>query len=166
MSALPHIVFYILSGLLIASSVCVVTLRSVFHSALALMAALSLVAGLFFLQGADFLGAAQILVYVGGILVIMLFVVMLSHQPRDLQQRQTNDQWIAGLFFALTIAISLVKSFKVFIDTVPPAGELLPTTASLGRLLLGEMALPFEAVSLILLAALVGAVVFGQEKGL
>lgn len=164
MSALPNIIFYAFSALLILSAVFVVTLRSVFHSAIALLAALVFVAGLFFLQGADFLGAAQILVYVGGILVIMLFMIMLSHQPKDLQQRQTNDQWIAGIFLALTIAISLVRSFRVFVNTLPGPAELTPTSASLGRLLLNEMALPFEAVSLILLAALVGAVVFGQEK--
>ncbi|OGR93329.1 MAG: hypothetical protein A2992_05935 [Elusimicrobia bacterium RIFCSPLOWO2_01_FULL_59_12] len=162
--SLSSLVFYAFSAMLVVTAVGVVTLRNVFYSAVSLVAALTIVAGLFVLLGADFLGAAQVLVYVGGILIIMLFVIMLSQQPRDLLQRQTNDQWIAGLFFALTIGVSLVRAFTYFVSQTPPDGDIAPTSASLGRLLLGEMLLPFEAVSLILLAALVGAVVFGQEK--
>jgi NADH-quinone oxidoreductase subunit J len=164
MSHLPDIIFYGLSAALVIASIGVVTFRNVFYSAISLVAALSFVAGLFVQLGADFLGAAQILVYVGGILVIMLFVVMLSHQAKDLLQTQVNSQWLAGLFLSLAIAICLVRAFKYFVGHMPGAAELQPTSASIGRLLLGDMLLPFEAVSLVLLAALVGAVVFGQEK--
>jgi NADH:ubiquinone oxidoreductase subunit 6 (subunit J) len=164
MEHLPGMVFYAFAGLLILSAVAVVTLRNVFYSAIALIASLTIVAGFFFLVGADFLGAAQVLVYVGGIMIIMLFVIMLSQQPRDELQRQTNDQWVAGLLFSLVIAISLVRGFRVFIQEAPTSNQLVPTSAPLGRLLLGGMVLPFEAVSLILLAALVGAVIFGQDR--
>ena len=164
MSHLPSLVFYALSAALIVTAIGVVTLRSVFYSAVSLVAALTAVAGLFFLFGADFLGAAQVLVYVGGIMIIMLFVIMLSQQPRDTLQRQTNDQWFRALCLSLVIGISLVHGFRWFIGQAASPGEMVPTSASLGRLLLGEMLLPFEAVSLILLAALVGAVLFGQDK--
>jgi NADH-quinone oxidoreductase subunit J len=164
MSHLPDIVFYGLSALLIGSAVAVVTVRNVFYSALGLVAALTFVAGLFVQMGADFLGAAQILVYVGGIVVIMLFVVMLSHQPKDLLQSQVNAQWLMGLFTASAMAASLLRTLKPFAEKASVAVEPTPTSASLGRLLLGEMLLPFEAVSLVLLAALVGAVVFGQDR--
>ena len=143
----------------------VVTARNIFYGAMALIAALTVVAGLFVLLGADFLAAAQVLVYVGGIMIIMLFVIMLSQQPRDKIQGQTVRGWelVAGIFGSLVIAASLARGFRVFAE--PIAGhEIVPTSASLGRLLLGEMLLPFEAVSLILLAALVGAVLFGQDK--
>ena len=102
--------------------------------------------------------------YVGGIMIIMLFVVMLSQQPRDQLQRQTNHQWVAGECLRLTIGISLVRAFKIFIDQGPSLAEMTPTSARLGSLLLGEMLLPFEVVSLVLLAALVGAVLFAQDK--
>ena len=164
MAMIPNIVFYALAALLILSAIAVVTLRNIFYSATALISTLTVVAGFFFLVGADFLGAAQVLVYVGGIMIIMLFVIMLSQQPRDRLQRQTNDQWVAGLLIALVIVISLVRAYRVFVPGAPRAGELVPTSASLGRLLLGGMALPFEAVSLVLLAALVGAVIFGQDR--
>ncbi len=164
MSHLPSLVFYALSAALILSAIGVVALRNVFLSAVALVAALTIVAGLFLLFGADFLGAAQVLVYVGGIMIIMLFVIMLSQQPSDALQRQTNDQWLAGGLIALTIALSLVRGFRAFLSQPVSAAEMTPTSASLGRLLLGDMVLPFEAVSLILLAALVGAVLFGQDR--
>jgi NADH-quinone oxidoreductase subunit J len=164
MSHLPSLVFYGLSAILVLSALAVVSVRSVFYSATALVIALTTVAGLFFLLGADFLGAAQILVYIGGIMIIMLFVIMLSQSPRDLLQRQTNDQWLAAIFFALTIGIALARGFRALAaQTVTPA-DLVPTSARLGRLLLGDMLLPFEAVSLVLLAALIGAVLFAQDK--
>jgi NADH:ubiquinone oxidoreductase subunit 6 (subunit J) len=164
MAHLPSLVFYALSAALILSSIAVVSIRNVFYSAVALVGALTLVAGLFLLFGADFLGAAQVLVYVGGIMIIMLFVIMLSQQPQDALRSQTNDQWVAGALIAAVVGISLVRAFRFFVSHVSAAREMVPTSASLGRLLLGDMLLPFEAVSLILLAALVGAVLFGQDK--
>jgi NAD(P)H-quinone oxidoreductase subunit 6 len=164
MSHLPSLVFYALSAALILTAIGVVTMRSVFYSAVSLVAALTVVAALFLLYGADFLGAAQVLVYVGGIMIIMLFVVMLSQRPHDSMERQTNDQWFRALCLALVIGISLVRGFRIFISQMVSTAEPMPTSAPLGRLLLGDMLLPFEAVSLILLAALVGAVLFGQDK--
>jgi len=164
MNHLPGIVFYGFSAALIVAAIGVVTVKNIFYSAVSLVAALTVVAGIFILFGADFLAAAQVLVYVGGIMIIMLFVVMLSQQPRDQLQRQTNDQWVAGLLFSLTIAISLVRAFRVFVTQEPSLAEMMPTSAKLGSLLLGDMLLPFEVVSLILLAALVGAVLFAQDK--
>jgi NADH-quinone oxidoreductase subunit J len=161
---LPTLIFAGMAALLIGLSLVVVTARSVFRGAIALTAALGVVAGLFALLGADFVAASQLLIYVGGIMIIMLFVVMLSQRPRDHLDRQTNDQWLWGGAFALAVTSALVLQFRalyrgVFATTVPE-----PTTASIGRLLLGDMLIPFEAVSLVLLAALVGAVYFGVKK--
>ena len=103
------IVFYGIAAVVVLTSLAVVTLKNIFYSAVALTAALTAVAGLFFLLGADFLGAAQILVYVGGIMIIMLFVIMLSHQVRDKLQPQTNEQWIWGFFASILIGTALIK---------------------------------------------------------
>jgi NADH:ubiquinone oxidoreductase subunit 6 (subunit J) len=162
MENIPTLVFYALAAALVLSAIAVVTLRSIFHSAVFLVAALSLVAGFFVLLGADFLAAAQVLVYVGGIMIIMLFVIMLSQQARDQIQRQTNDQWFWGLCAALAIAAGLERASRAWTGVGTPS-TMTPTSASLGRLLLGDMLLPFEAVSLILLAALIGAVLFGKD---
>jgi NADH-quinone oxidoreductase subunit J len=166
MSHLPSIVFWFLSAIFIATAICVVTLRSVFYSAVSLGAALTVMAGLFILFGADFLGVAQVLVYVGGVMIIMLFVIMLSPQTRDHLhlERQTRNQWLRGVLLALASCVSLIHGFRVFAGQSVAVREMLPTSAPLGRLLLGDMLLPFETVSLILLVALVGAVLFGQDK--
>lgn len=157
-------VFYAFAVLTIVFSLVVVTSRNVFHSAIALTVTLSMVAGLFALLGADFLAGAQVLVYVGGIMIIMLFVVMLSQQPADALKRQRNEQWFWALLFAIAIGAHLVQSFRKFFGPVTGNPGMVPTSSSIGRLLLGDMVIPFEAVSLVLLAALVGAVVFSQDR--
>jgi NADH-quinone oxidoreductase subunit J len=164
MTYLPNIAFYAMAVALIVTSLGVVTMRNVFYGAVFLGPALTVVAGLFILCGADFLGAAQLLVYVGGIMIIMLFVIMLSPQPRHPKVSQRNRQWLAGLIISAAMGGVLIKALDVFKGSLNPTGQLPPTTANLGRLLLGDMLLPFEVVSLILLSALVGAVLFGQDK--
>jgi len=158
------VVFGVMALLLIGLSLAVVTARSVFRSAIALTAALGVVAGIFALLGADFVAASQLLIYVGGIMIIMLFVIMLSQRPAAELDRQTNDQWLWAAFFALAVACGLVVQFRAVYRGVSSTTVSMPTTASIGRLLLGDMIVPFEAVSLVLLAALVGAVFFGLEK--
>ena len=155
--------FYALSSLLIVSAVLVVTQRNMFNAALWLAAALSLVAGLFVLLGADFLAAAQLLLYVGGVIVIIAFAVMLSSVQSAKLEHQTNAQWVPALFgcaglLALMVRIFLKSPFAA------EASPRLPTTAALGGLLLRDMALPFEAVSLALMASLLGAVLFSRKE--
>jgi len=161
---IPLVIFGAMAAGLIGLSLVVVTSRSVFRSAIALTAALGMVAGLFALMGADFVAAGQLLIYVGGIMIIMLFVIMLSQRPATKLDSQANDQWLWAALFALAVTCGLIVQFRsvyrgVFSTTIP-----VPTSASIGHLLLGEMVVPFEAVSLVLLAALVGAVYFGLGK--
>ncbi len=160
---LPTVVFALMAGLLIALALVVVTSRSVFRSAIALTGALGVVAGLFALMGADFVAAGQLLIYVGGIMIIMLFVIMLSQRPMAKADRQTNDQWLWGALFALAVTCGLIVQFRAVYRGIFSTTVSMPTTVSIGRLLLGDMVVPFEAVSLVLLAALVGAVYFGLD---
>ncbi len=161
---LPVIIFSCMSVLLIGLSIVVVVAKSVFRSAIALTAALGVVAGLFALLGADFVAAGQLLIYVGGIMIILLFVIMLSQRPADQIERQVNDQWLWGAFFALAISSALIIQFRTAFRGIVSTTEAMPTTAAVGRLLLGDMVVPFEAVSLVLLAALIGAIHFGKTK--
>jgi NADH:ubiquinone oxidoreductase subunit 6 (subunit J) len=160
---IPTLIFAFMAALLIGLSIIVVTSRSVFHSAIALTAALGVVAGLFALLGADFVAAGQLLIYVGGIMVIMLFVIMLSQKPAQNLDRQTNDQWLWGILFALAVTSGLIIQFRAVYRGVLFSTEASPTSAAIGRLLLGDMVIPFEAISLVLLAALVGAIYYGQD---
>jgi NADH:ubiquinone oxidoreductase subunit 6 (subunit J) len=161
---LPSIVFYVLAAALVLSAIAVVVLPSIFYSAVALGAGLTVMAGIFVLFGADFLGVAQILVYVGGVMIIMLFVIMLSPQTRDNFQKHSLNQSLRGILLALASAVSLLQGFQVFAGMGDSVRDMVPTSAGLGRLLLGDLLLPFEAISLILLVALVGAALFGQDK--
>lgn len=163
-NTLVSIVFYGLAALCVIFAIAAVTVRNIFRAALALTASLSLVAGIFVLLGADFLAAAQILVYVGGIMILMLFVVMLSQQPLDSVQKQTNNQWFWAALFAFCIGGALVFRLKSAYSAVVEGGARVATSASIGQLLLGDMIVPFETVSLVLLAALVGAVLFGSSS--
>src|ERR1041385_7569757 len=101
---IPTLVFGAMSASLIVLSLVVVTSKSVFRGAIALTAALGVVAGLFALLGADFVAASQLLIYVGGIMIIMLFVIMLSQHPLAELDRQTNDQWLWGALFSMAVA--------------------------------------------------------------
>ena len=160
---IPTLIFGLLAAILIGLSLIVVTSRSVFRAAIALTGALGVVAGLFALLGADFVAASQLLIYVGGIMIVMLFVIMLSQRPQAQQDRQANEQWLWGALFALAVTCGLVMQFRAVYRGVYATAIPVPTTAAIGQLLLGDMIIPFEAISLVLLAALVGAVYFGTD---
>jgi NADH:ubiquinone oxidoreductase subunit 6 (subunit J) len=139
------VLFYLLATMLIVMALIVVTSANVFHSAIALTCTLAVSAGLFALLGADFLA------------------VMLSQKPQRAPRSGSNGQWIAGLALAGVIGGYLVVLYRQYFSGVTKMGTMMPTSVSIGRLLMNEMLIPFEAVSLVLLVALVGAVVFGQD---
>jgi NADH-quinone oxidoreductase subunit J len=160
---IAKLVFAFLAVLVLVPAGLAVTVKNIFHSALWLVLSLTGVAGLFALLGADFLFVAQILVYTGGITVLLLFVVLLSGSPKDWIVRQVNGQWAWGLALSAIFVGLLATLFK----QIPEPAELTPaapTSAPLGLMLVRDMLLPFEAVSLVLLAALVGAIHFSKRN--
>lgn len=161
---IESLIFWFLAALVVVPAVLVVTVKNVFHSALWLILSLCGVAGVYAMLAADFLFAVQLLVYVGGIMVVLLFVVLLSGKPSDWVGRQMSEKrWLAALFagFLMAAVGSVVAGWPV---ASAAAAEPRLTTAALGSLLLSEMLLPFEFISIILLAALVGAVYFSVKK--
>lgn len=157
------IVFYCLAVLSIVCALMVVMRRSLFDSALYLAGLLSLISGFFVMTGADFLAAVQILLYVGGVVVILAFAVMLSSVQQAKVQSQTNVQWPFALLGCGILLLVILISVKRHVFMGYPTPQA-PTTYNIGRLLLGDMALPFEAVSLVLMASLVGAVLFSRRE--
>lgn len=156
---MEHIAFYCLAAVTLGSAVGVVLLRNVLHSALLLGLCLAGVAGLFASLGADFLFASQIMIYVSGVAVLVLFVVLLAGRHSELHLRQTNRNWPPALAVA-GLALWAVSRVSEGFRGVTADSTLRPTTRLLGRLLMDDYAVPFELVSLILIAALVGAIVF------
>src|SRR5579862_1774444 len=94
---IEKIVFFALAAVTLGSSILVVTLKNIFHAALWLVVSLSGIAAFYALLGADFLFAVQILLYAGGVMVVLLFVVLLSGQPSDWTGRPLNHQWLSAL---------------------------------------------------------------------
>lgn len=117
---------------------------------------------MFALLGSDFLFVSQILVYAGGITVLLLFVVLLSGSPKDWVVKQVNAQWAWGLI----LAGGFVGLLSVLFHSLPQPsipGPSSPVTENLGLLLIRDWVFPFEAISLVLLAALIGAVHFSKR---
>lgn len=161
---LESLIFYVLAAMVVIPALLVVTVRNVFHSALWLVLSLSGVAGLYAMLAADFLFAVQILVYVGGVMVVLLFVILLSGKPSDWAGTQVNEKaWAAALFSVFLVAALVSALFRWALPSNASATPEL-TTGRLGKLLLTEMVLPFEFISLVLVAALIGAVYFSVRK--
>jgi NADH-quinone oxidoreductase subunit J len=162
-SMIEKFFFCFLSALVLIPAVLVVTTKNVFHSALWLIVSLVGVAGVFAMLAADFLFAVQLLVYVGGIMVLLLFVILLSGRPSDWEGKQINEKgWLAALFSLFLVAAigSTVAVWPMVVQHSDPQ----TTTAGLGQLLLTDMLFPFKLISVVLVAALVGAIYFSVRK--
>ena len=156
--------FLLLSAGVLLPALAVVFSRSIVHSALWLLPCLVSVAGLFVLLGAELLAGIQLLVYCGGVVVLILFAVMLTHGVGDPDIRAYNLQLWWGLLGA--VAFGVLASFLVTGQVWPGApGPLLPdVTGRLADALLKQYVLAFEVASVILLVAMVGALVVARAE--
>ncbi len=171
---LDKAVFYFFAGLAVVSAVLVVTRRNVVHSAIFLITALLATAGIYLQLQAQFLFIAQIILYVGGIMVLFIFVIMLVNLDVVLHQVQFNRQWLVALVLAIVLGGQLVLAFLLarrdaldkLLLGLPPgqAAQLEPNTELIGRSLFQNYVLPFEIASILLLVAMIGAVVMAKRK--
>lgn len=157
------VVFWALAIVTVGSAAVVVLSRTLIYSAFSLLFTFFGVAGLYVLLGADFLAATQLLIYVGGILVLLLFGVMLTHKIYDLDLKGETTQLAPGAIVAaglfVILAATAVRTQWTAVPRLPA-----PTTAEIGRLFLGEYLLPFEAASVLLLVALMGAALIVRRR--
>jgi len=158
-----------LSAVALASGVMVITRRNAVHSVIWLIVTLFAVGGIFLLQHAEFLFAVQIILYVGGIMVLFLFVVMLVNLDVALKQAQFSRQWQLGLFTAVLVFAQLAYViYKIGIGMSLPAQPASPApahnTEAIGQALYQTYMLPVEIASLLLLVAMVGAVIMAKRK--
>ena len=160
------VVFYVFGAITVLSAALVVLARSLIYSAFALLFTFFGVAGLYVLLGADFLAATQLLIYVGGILVLLLFGVMLTHKLYDLDLRSEVTQFLAGIIVASALFVFLVVVAMRTQWATGPGRLPSVTTAEVGRLFMGQYLLPFEAASILLLVALMGAAMIVRRKKL
>jgi NADH-quinone oxidoreductase subunit J len=167
---LELILFYVFGAIAVVSAILVITRQNVVHSAAFLGATLFAVAGIFLTLHAEFLAGVQVIVYVGGILVLFVFVIMLIAVERSSFERQYNRQWTIALVTSSILIGEIVyalyqgKDSFVLPAVVPPAPAPVGNSERVGTALYTTYLLPFEIASILLLVAIVGAVVLAKKR--
>ena len=157
------IIFYILAATIIGGGVLAVTARKIFRSAVFLLFSLIGVAGLYFYLDYQFIAAVQIVVYVGGIVVLILFSIFLTHASGDdMPKPHVARAIFSGLAAAFGCGLTMLFiNREVFVSSGKPAID--PSPGNIGEQMLSTTEhgyiLPFEVVSMLLLAAMVGCIV-------
>lgn len=156
--------FYLVAGLAVVGALGVAMSANIIYSALSLMVSFLGVAGLYILLNAEFVSGIQVLIYVGGVLVLTLFAVMLTQSIADVEVsnrsvgRPIAAVLVVGLFLA---ALHVYRGTEWYGEEI---GELPHSTYAIGNSLLSTYVLPFEVASIVLLAVLVGAIVLSRKE--
>ncbi|MEO6316306.1 MAG: NADH-quinone oxidoreductase subunit J [Chitinophagaceae bacterium] len=163
-----QIMFYILSAFILGSGLLAVTTRKIFRAAIWLLFSLMCIAGLYFWMELAFIAAVQIIVYVGGIVVLIIFSIFLTQQSgKEMPSPVATRSWVALLTvlvgFALTSYLVYNNEFseiskKPFTANVADIGTQMLSTSAHGYVL------PFELVSMLLLAAMIGCIVIAMKE--
>ena len=161
--------FYLIAAVMVGAAIVVVTSRNVVRAALALIVVFAGVAAQFILLAAEFVAVTQVLVYIGAIMVLMLFGIMLTRARIGRDVDATNDHWWSGLITALLLvgvmAYALVDYYGG--DKLPADRQVDSVagsnTATVSDSIFAQYLIPFEVVSVLLLAALVGAIVIARK---
>lgn len=160
------LIFYLFAALAVVGGIMMITRKNAVHSAVYLVLTFVSISAIYILLGADFLFAVQVLVYAGGIMVLFLFVIMLVNLEEP--KRYTGGRLHLGLSAALT-AVLFGTLALVFLEDAPSVTlQAAPVTEGnlqlVGLALYRDYLVPFEAVSLLLLVAMIGAIVLGRPK--
>ncbi len=158
-----NIAFGVIAAVVVLSALRVVTTGNVVHAALYLVMVLAGVAAIYVLLAAEFVAIVQVLIYIGAIVVLFLFGIMLTRAPIGKSLRITHDHWYLGAFVGVLLAAVLgyVLLDAFGDDKVEPA--TVGTTAAVSDTIFTSYLVPFEVVSVLLLAALVGAIVLARR---
>ena len=162
------IIFYLLAALTLISGLLAVTTRMIFRAAIYLLFSLIGIAGLYFWLQYEFIAAVQIVVYVGGIVVLIIFSIFLTQQTGEkLPEQKIGRQLFAGLAAFCGFALIMLQVARHhFVGTKNASTE--PSIENIGNQMLGVekggYALPFEVVSILLLAALIGCIVIAVHN--
>lgn len=164
------IAFFVFSLFILGGALGVVTSHNLIHSALYLILSLFGVAGFFVLLSAPFLAAVQVLVYIGAIAILIIFSVMLTRSMTALRQVRNQQWWlalpVAALLFALlAVGVILPVWGTAGLMGSEPVSDVVATTADLGAALVdgNQYVLPFEVASVLLTAAMIGAIVVARD---
>ena len=163
---LPSVIFWVLAAIIVGSAMITAFARTMVYAGFALLFTFLGVVGLYLYLNADFLGIAQLVIYVGGILVLLLFGVMFTQGGGLLKQAGRGAIQLPSA--VIGVGIASVVLLHVILNTPWPVKATVraaePTTSTIGELLLTQYLLPFEIASVLLLMALVGAVVIARGE--
>ena len=156
-------IFYLLAAFTLVNALMAVTTRQIFRAAIFLLFTLIGIAGLYFWMQYEFIAAVQIVVYVGGITVLIIFSIFLTQQAGDLLPKQKmSRQLFSALAAFCGFALTMIQVFQHSF-TEAMARPIDPTVVNIGNQMLGVnvggYSLPFEVISILLLAALIGCIV-------
>ena len=155
--------FWILAAVMLGSALLVVTMRDIIRCGLAMMVCFGALAGIYVLIGAPLIAAAQVIVYIGAISVLILFAIMLT-QTKDAPSRLVfQTQAIPAAFASIIIAVVIALVIGAT-DWSPVANRIRLATDALSQVLFHDFVLPFEIVSVLLLAAVIGAVYLAKRE--
>lgn len=162
------IIFYLLAALTLGCGLMAVTTRHIFRSAIYLLFSLIGIAGIYFWLEYEFIAAVQVVVYVGGIVVLIIFSIFLTHQAGEQLPKQTlRRKLVSALAVLCGFALTGLQIWK-YSFTKSTGLSLEPTVGNIGKRLLSATeegyALPFEVVSILLLAAMVGCIVIAIKS--
>lgn len=158
------VIFTALALVAVVAAVMVVTTRQIVHAALWLVVSLGAVAGCYLVMTAEFVAWMQVLIYLGAVVVLLLFGMMLTHAPIGPSDELTGTNRVVALFAALTIiAVLGVLVVDAFATTMIDVAGQESTAATIGQSLFRYWVLPFEALSVLLLSALVGAIALSKS---
>tara|TARA_B110001454_G_scaffold7680_1_gene7364 strand:- start:361 stop:858 length:498 start_codon:yes stop_codon:yes gene_type:complete len=160
-----EIIFLSLIIIISSSAIWVVVSPNLVHSAVSLLITLFGVAGLYVFLYADFLAATQVVIYVGGILVLIIFGVMLTNKiDKPVIESNSSNKiigfFVSGFIFSILSFVVLQTNWQIMPNNI----EGDSTVKLIGYLILGKYLLPFELISVLLLAALVGSAMLARKK--
>ena len=165
MDSIPFkdIFFYITAVVMVAGALLTVLVKNILHSAIALIGTFFGSAILYFLLSADFVAVAQVMVYIGGVVVFIVFAILLTSRLGEKTLEVNNLRKILAVFFSVVVVVLSVVLLKEIGTTVQIETQDFASLSEIGKRLLSPsdsgFLLPFEAISLLLLISLIGAVV-------
>ena len=159
------VIFFVFAAPLVATALGVVLARSPVYAAMNLVAAFFFMAGIYVLLSAHLIAVMQILVYAGAVMVLFLFVIMLLSLGDEVARERKKAMQYLGVLGAVALASVLASAIaRVSDDGMRAVDASFGTVKAVGSVLFTEYLLPFEATSLLLLVAIVGAVVVAKER--
>ncbi|MFZ0582338.1 MAG: NADH-quinone oxidoreductase subunit J [Candidatus Acidiferrales bacterium] len=168
MYVLNSLLFYFFSALAVASAILMVTRRNIVHAAVFLITTLLATAGIFLQLQAEFLFIVQVILYVGGIMVLFVFVIMLVNLDVSMRLVQFNRQWLVASVLSLALAAQVlfaVWAGRTSLRLPAMQADISPkNTEAVADALFSKYMLPFEIASILLLVAMVGAVVMAKRR--